>query len=96
MTAICVALAIGLSRYFGECSEIPKTWPEEFKGVRFNCQEGEHNDVATLFLSIPDDLLKRLFSIGRDKITDAREASGFRTPALLIFSCAPSYSSGSQ
>eukprot|EP00879_Flechtneria_rotunda_P004542 GHRR01004797.1.p1 GENE.GHRR01004797.1~~GHRR01004797.1.p1 ORF type:complete len:1031 (+),score=332.52 GHRR01004797.1:561-3653(+) len=49
----------------GKC--IPKNpeWGEEY-GIRFQCEEGEHNDLATLFLSGSHHTIVSLFSMGHN------------------------------
>ncbi|WIA21477.1 hypothetical protein OEZ85_000682 [Tetradesmus obliquus] len=49
----------------GKC--IPKNpeWGEEY-GIKFLCEEGEHNDLATLFLSSSHHTIVNLFSMGHN------------------------------
>lgn len=58
------------------------------QGVQWNCKEGEHSDLATLFWSIPDDLLSRLFSVGHeaDGSRTVVDETGFKQGSLALYS----------
>lgn len=41
-------------------------WVKDGYGVRFKCAEGEHNDLATLFLEPSHDTIIQLFGMGHN------------------------------
>lgn len=62
------ALAFFFSSTVGKCLKMPTQWfpEEEYEyGVRFLCPYGEHNDLATLFLSSTHETIIKLFSMGQ-------------------------------
>lgn len=65
-------------RCAGTCKELPKEWEEENYGLRFNCPEGEYNDIATLFLSSQHHTIIKLFSVGHNDMDE--NADDFNPP----------------
>lgn len=57
------------------------------QGVKWGCDTGSHNDLATAFWSTPDDLLSRLFSVGHEDTKNAAiDETGFTQYSLLLYS----------
>lgn len=57
------------------------------QGVKWNCEENSHNDLATAFWSTPDDLLSRLFSVGHEDTKEPTiDNTGFTQLSLLLYS----------
>eukprot|EP00892_Ulva_mutabilis_P004714 jgi/Ulvmu1/2614/UM014_0065.1 len=85
----CVCAQFVVAHWFGQCVDTPSTWPEGYRGVAWQCQEGKHNDLATGFWSSPDELISRLFSVGHttgstEEITF--DSTGFTQQSLVLFS----------
>lgn len=59
----------------------------DLQGVKWACEHGYHNDLATAFWSTPDDLLSRLFSVGHEA-TDMHviDETGFTQYSLVLYS----------
>lgn len=65
LTTVIVMFVLSIS--LGRCEKILDTeWNSEKAYMRFNCKEGEHNDLASAFLSSPEITIKRLFSLGSE------------------------------
>ncbi|KAK9797036.1 hypothetical protein WJX73_002454 [Symbiochloris irregularis] len=61
VAALTIALMFTLSYWVGTCVTVPD-WQDY--GYTFHCQNGQYNDLATLFLANQDDTIRRLFSMG--------------------------------
>ena len=59
-----VALRFYASRSLGTCVPQPEAWAADDFGVRFLCEEGEVNDVATTLFSSPDKTISWMLSMG--------------------------------
>ncbi|GIL89138.1 hypothetical protein Vretimale_16173 [Volvox reticuliferus] len=64
----------------GSCKQYPEDWVEEGYGIRFNCEEGKYNDVATLFLSSQHHTIIKLFSVGHDDTLQDGDVGDFNPP----------------
>ncbi|KAK9816286.1 hypothetical protein WJX74_004763 [Apatococcus lobatus] len=63
ITISCIFL---LSYGLGRCIRVPDQWQDENGvkyGARLNCPSGQYNDVATVYLSVPAETIKRMFSL---------------------------------
>ncbi|KXZ44967.1 hypothetical protein GPECTOR_60g745 [Gonium pectorale] len=67
----------------GQCKPYPEDWLEEGYGIRYNCEEGKYNDVATLFLSSQHHTIIKLFSVGHDDMVPEEE-TGVYTPPFSV------------
>ncbi|KAI5080597.1 hypothetical protein GOP47_0003780 [Adiantum capillus-veneris] len=80
ISLITSACTIGLS-WLGACTACSlETCPNQgiaIRSARFMCPEGHYNDLATLFLSSNDDIVRNLFSVGT--------GSKFRYSSLVIY-----------
>ncbi|KAF6253336.1 chloride channel [Scenedesmus sp. NREL 46B-D3] len=65
LALMCTTCGFFFAWSAGKC--IPKNpeWGEEY-GIKFLCEEGEHNDLATLFLSSSHHTIVNLFSMGHN------------------------------
>ncbi|QDZ21651.1 chloride channel protein [Chloropicon primus] len=72
-TASCIGVMYMLSCLagsWGGCIDKPKSWPDDF-GMKFLCkEEGQINDLYTLFFSNPDEVIDRIFGAGNDECSD--------------------------
>ncbi|KAK9844167.1 hypothetical protein WJX81_006719 [Elliptochloris bilobata] len=90
LAAGAVALMLLLSYSLGTCVDVPK-WHEKNYGFTLKCEKG-YNDLATAFMSFPDETIRRLFSLGSltpQYETCAGEQCYFTLRSLLIL--CPSY-----
>jgi len=65
-TMICitsVGLMFALPYAFPECRNKPAHWEANY-GVKFLCPEQEYNELATLFLSFPEETIQILLKTG--------------------------------
>ncbi|GFR49429.1 hypothetical protein Agub_g11486 [Astrephomene gubernaculifera] len=71
----------------GQCKPFPDDWLNEGYGIRFNCEEGHYNDIATLFLSSQHHTIIKLFSVGHDdEISDVTKfVPAFSVGGLALF-----------
>ncbi|KAG2454447.1 hypothetical protein HYH02_001466 [Chlamydomonas schloesseri] len=72
----------------GVCKPFPEGWEEEGYGLRFNCEEGKYNDLATMFLSSQHHTIIKLFSVGHDDTVDVEEETyipPFSIGSLALF-----------
>ena len=81
ITVGCICIAFFAALYLGKCIDSPPVNKGSFKSFRFRCPDGQHNDLATLFMTVPDDLLSRLFSEGSQESGQ----TGFSQQSLLLF-----------
>jgi hypothetical protein len=68
-TMICitsVGLMFALPYAFPECRNKPAHWEANY-GVKFLCPEQEYNELATLFLSFPEDTIQLLLKTGEQE-----------------------------
>lgn len=75
VACVTVAIIYGLTVAFGRCAPIPDTWQGTGDTIRFGCEEGEYNDLGTLFLAQPDGIVRKLLSLGasdKDTLDEAR------------------------
>jgi chloride channel 7 len=57
------------------------------QGVKWACEDGYHNDIATTFWSTADDILGRLFSVGHDAAGGrVIDDTGFNQASLVLYS----------
>jgi len=86
-TLMCIGVMFGLAQGLGHCIDIPKTWPDGF-GMRLVCPEGKINDLYTLFFSIPEETINRIFAASHDQSTidkdNDRFGSTFTMQSLAI------------
>ncbi|CAD7703892.1 unnamed protein product [Ostreobium quekettii] len=62
---ITVVIMFVVSGVWGRCRKIlDKSWEEEHAYLQFNCEKGQHNDLASAFMASPEVTVKRLFSLG--------------------------------
>jgi hypothetical protein len=62
LAAGTVAAMLLLSYSLGTCVDVPK-WHEKNYGFTLKCESG-YNDLATAFMSFPDETIRHLFSLG--------------------------------
>ena len=84
----CVAVALATvgirfaaSAYAGHCMAPPDAWVNDDFGVRFNCPEGEINDIATVFFVYPGRAIGWMFGMAEHVWG---EAYGFTAQGLGI------------
>lgn len=65
LALMCCTASFFFAWAAGKCIPKDPDWGEEY-GVRFLCKEGEHNDLATLFMSSSHHTIVKLFSMGHD------------------------------
>jgi len=58
-----VAMRFLASKYFGRCFIPPDSWIKDGFGVRFGCDEGEINDIATVFFVAPGRSIGWMFGM---------------------------------
>ena len=76
-----------LAAHVGQCVTQPAKWSEESYGVQFGCPHGTVNDLASLFLSAPEETVGMLMSIAGSH--EPNTNVGFHRPAsLAIFAAA--------
>jgi len=78
--ALC-ASAYAVVALQAKCFAVPSTAAEQL--VRYNCEEGQYNPVASLLLTTSEGAVKRLFS--RDNVNEIH--AGSELLAFLIYSC---------
>ena len=76
-----VAIRFAASAYAGQCIVPPDTWKKDDFGVRFNCPEGEINDIATVFFAYPGRSIGWMFGMAEHVWG---EAYGFTARGLAI------------
>ena len=76
-----VAIRFAASAYAGQCIVPPDTWKKDDFGVRFNCPEGEINDIATVFFVYPGRSIGWMFGMAEHVWG---EAYGFTARGLAI------------
>ena len=76
-----VAMRFLASNYFGRCMVPPDSWVKDSFGVRFNCAEGEINDIATVFFVAPGRSIGWMFGMAEHVWG---EAYGFTPQGLAI------------
>eukprot|EP00798_Chlamydomonas_sp_ICE-L_P001153 gene1153-3718_t len=98
---LCGACGFFFATSVGKCKKIPLDWYEDGNltlgpeyGFRFQCEEGYHNDMASLFLSSTHDTIIRLFSLGHDDAGVSPEGGppvpyepSFSIGALALYTC---------
>lgn len=62
---LCQLFAFFFSWAAGKCVDKNPEWGNKY-GMRFQCEEGKHNDLATLFLSSSHETIIGLFSLGHE------------------------------
>ena len=78
---ITVGIRFAASAYAGHCMAAPDAWVEDSFGVRFNCPEGEINDIATVFFVYPGRAIGWMFGMAEHVWG---EAYGFTAQGLGI------------
>jgi len=58
-----VGIRFAASAYAGQCMTPPDAWAKDDFGVRFNCAEGEINDIATVFFIYPGKSIGWMFGM---------------------------------
>ena len=86
VTAACIGAMFLCAIVVGECIVPPSDWPDSF-GLRLTCPEGQVNDLYTLFFSIAESTIDRLFAAGNDTCNaDVADKAGvhctFTLPSL--------------
>ena len=76
-----VALRFAAAEFAGHCMVPPDTWVKDDFGVRFNCAEGEINDIATVFFIYPGRSIGWMFGMAEHVWG---EAYGFTAQGLAI------------
>jgi len=62
---ITIIVMFAVSAVCGRCRTVlDKSWEEEHAYLQFNCDKGQHNDLASAFMASPEVTVKRLFSLG--------------------------------
>ena len=76
-----VGIRFAASAYAGQCMTPPDAWAKDDFGVRFNCAEGEINDIATVFFIYPGKSIGWMFGMAEHVWG---EAYGFTPQGLAI------------
>ena len=76
-----VGIRFAASAFAGQCMAPPDAWVEDGFGVRFNCPEGEINDIATVFFVYPGRAIGWMFGMAEHVWG---EAYGFTAQGLGI------------
>lgn len=68
---------------FMSCQDRPHDWLEEEYGFRFLCEEGQYDEVATMFFSSSEETIKKILQMGEQ--TDGGYEDPFTRKSLCIF-----------
>ncbi|GAQ89049.1 chloride channel protein [Klebsormidium nitens] len=94
VVTLSISAVFILSQQFGRCLPQPDEWhhpgTNEHYGIKFTCKqvEGEplyYNDLATMFMSVPHETIKKLFKMS---LASQGHRVYFTLPSLAIFASA--------
>jgi CBS domain-containing protein len=74
-TIATVSARFAASKFFGACVAAPDGWRDGGFGVRFACDDGQVNDVATAMFSSPNDAIGWMLSMGGGPGREEEESS---------------------